>query len=392
MEVLSPVIDHTSLAARVAEVFTLSRHLAYAQVDPELCVQQTSSNFAAMLGLPPDVIQQQPLTHWLPALQTAVPHLKELLRGERNYFRLDYGDQGSNWTRSTATHFTLHLYHLDERKPEIGLLLIIEDQTHLQGLLIPDQNDLLPAQKQLAEANAELHRANQLKSLFMSMASHDLRTPLTTIFGFADMLLEDMELEDEVKREILSVIRAQSERLHRLIADLLDVERIEQGQVILKPAECNLNNVTFEVLQSLKPLYETRRLVVAVDLPDPPLIFHGDAARIWQILYNLVNNAIKYTSERGQIQIQIYRNDGEAILHVSDSGRGMTPDQLSRLFDLYYRTAEAKASTVLGSGLGLYIVKTMVEAHNGQVEVNSELGKGTTFTVRLPLNLQELTR
>lgn len=389
MDVLSLSLNHTALAARVAEIFTVSRHLAYAQVDPELYIRQTSPNFATVLRSSPAHVRQQPITQWLPALQTAKPYLKELLHGKRNYFRFDYGDQGHNLSHSSIIHYTLHFYHLDEQKPDTGLLLILEDQTHPQGMLTQDPNYLLLAQKQLAEANAELHRVNQIKSLFMSMAAHDLRTPLTTIFGFADMLLEDLELEDDVKREILAIIRAQSERLHRLIADLLDIERIEKGQLILKPTECNLNNITQEVLQSLKPLCEMRRLVVTANLPDPPLLLCGDATRIWQILYNLVSNAIKYTSERGQINIEINEEETQAVLRVSDSGRGMTPDQLDRLFDLYYRTTEAKASTVLGSGLGLYIVKTMVEAHNGTVRVESELGKGTTFIAHLPLNLHD---
>jgi signal transduction histidine kinase len=390
MDIFSLAIDHTSLAARVAEIFTLSRHLAYAQVDPGLYVQQTSPNFAAMLRLPLETVQQQPITQLLPPLQTSIPYLKEMLRGERSYFRLDYGEQNHKLPPASTTHYTLHLYCLDERDPHAGLLLILEDRTHLQDMLAQDQTELLLAQKQLAEANAELHRVNQIKSLFMSMAAHDLRTPLTTIFGFADMLLEDSAVEDEVKREILAVIRAQSERLHRLIADLLDIERIDQGQIILKSGECDLNIITGEVLESLRPLYESRNLVMDVDLPDPGLLLFGDEARIWQIMYNLVNNAVKYTSERGQVQIQIYRDEDQAVLRVADSGRGMTPDQLDRLFDLYYRTVEAKASMVLGSGLGLYIVKIMVEAHNGEVKVASELGKGTTFTVRLPLNLPDL--
>ncbi|MFO7538312.1 MAG: ATP-binding protein [Chloroflexota bacterium] len=382
-------LDSTSLAARVAEIFTLSRHLAYAQVDPELYVQQTSPNFAAMLRLSPDVVQQQPITQWLPTLQAAVPNLKKLLQGERTHFRLDYGDQNNNQLSPATTHYILHFYPLDEGNPQAGLLLIFENRSQMQVMLAPDQSELLLTQQQLAQANAELHRVNQIKSLFVSMAAHDLRTPLTTIFGFADMLLEDLQLEDEVKREILAVIRAQSERLSRLIADLLDIERIEQGQLILKPTECDLNGITYEVLESLKPLYESRHLLMEIDLPEPPLQLCGDAARIWQILYNLINNAIKYTSEKGLVKIEIYPEQDEVILKVTDSGRGMTAEQLERLFDLYYRTVEAKASRVLGSGLGLYIVKTMVEAHNGEVKVASELGKGTMFTVRLPLNLIE---
>jgi signal transduction histidine kinase len=389
MDAVSLDIDHTSLAARVAEIFTLSHHLAYAQVGVNFYVQQTSSNFAKMVRLSESTIRQQPITQLLPPLHKAIPQLHELLKGQRSYYRLDYGDHNNNRPSPSTVHYTLHLYPLEKKQPDLGLLLIMEDRTHLPEMLAQDKNELLLAQKQLAEANAELRRVNQIKSLFMSMAAHDLRTPLTTIFGFADMLLEDLQLEDEIKREILAVIRAQSERLHRLIADLLDVERIEQGQLILKPRECNLNYITREVLESLKPLYETRQLQVDSQLPDPPLQIWGDAARIWQILYNLVNNAVKYTPERGHVLIYITPKPeaGKFVIQVSDSGRGMTQAQLDRLFDLYYRTEEAKASNVLGTGLGLYIVKMLVEAHEGTVSVVSELGKGTTFTVQLPLSL-----
>jgi signal transduction histidine kinase len=387
MDAISLATDHTSLAARVAEIFTLSRHLAYAQVGFDFYVQQTSPNFANMVRLSESTIRQQPITQLLPPLHDAIPQLQELLQGQRRYYRLDYGDHNNNRPSPSTVHYTLHLYPLDKKQPDLGLLLIMEDRTHLPEMLAQDKNELLLAQKQLAEANAELRRVNQIKSLFMSMAAHDLRTPLTTIFGFADMLLEDLQLQDEIKREILAVIRAQSERLHRLIADLLDVERIEQGQLILKPGKCNLNLITGEVLESLKPLYETRYLHIDTQLPDPPLVVWGDASRIWQILYNLVNNAVKYTPERGCVKIEILSETNRAILRVSDSGRGLTQAQLDRLFDLYYRTEEAKASNVLGTGLGLYIVKMLAEAHEGEVGVVSEPGKGTTFTVWLPLQL-----
>lgn len=387
MDIFPLAIEHTQLAARVTDLFTQSHHLAYAQVDPELSIQQTSSNFAAFLKLPPELIYGKPVTQLFPPLQTTVSRLEELLQGERSYFRLDYGEQSRNAHTPATTHYILHLHPLVEEVPQAGLLLILENHTLLQQTLIPDQAELLLAHQKLAEANAELHRVNQIKTLFMSMAAHDLRTPLTTIFGFADMLLEDLSLEDEIKREILGVIRAQSERLHRLIADLLDIERIDRGQIVLKPSDCNLNEIVHEVLASLQPLYETRELSLVVSLPEPPLFIYGDAARIWQIMYNLLNNAVKYTSERERVEIEVSCRGDSAVLRVSDSGRGLTPEQLTRLFDLHYRTAEAKASTVLGSGLGLYIVKTMAEAHNGEVKVDSVLGQGTTFTVRLPLSL-----
>lgn len=390
MDTHSLVIDQPVLAARVAEILTLSHNLAYAHVDPQLYIQQSSPNFAPMLQITADadIIRQHPLDHWLPALKTAVFHLQDILKGQLSHFRLDYGDQTNSLNHPTTSHFTLHFYPLDQHNAQLGLLLILENQTSQHRILGQNKEQLMLAQQQLAKANAELHRVNQIKTLFMSMAAHDLRTPLTTIFGFADMLLEDLQLGDQVEKEILAVIRAQSERLHRLIADLLDVERIERGKLTLKSAECDLNKITFEVLQSLKPLCEMRHLVLVVNLPNPPLLLCGDAARIWQILYNLISNAIKYTAERSPIQIDIYQQGEQAILKVADSGRGMTKPQLARLFDLYYRTAEAKSSTVLGSGLGLYIVKTMVEAHNGTVTVESEINKGTTFTVHLPLNLE----
>lgn len=386
MDVSSPAQNTLYRAARVAELFTLSYHLAYAQVDANLRVQQTSPNFAATMQLTATNVPQQPVTRLFPQLQTAVPYLKEMLQGKRDYYRLDYGHQAN--TGTGINYYIVHLYHLNQHDPQAGLLLILENRTHLQKMVIPDETELLQAQEQLAQANAELHRVNRIKSLFMSMAAHDLRTPLTTIFGFADMLMEDLDLDNMVRREILGVMRAQSERLSRLIADLLDVERIEQGNLILKTTPCNLNQIVHEVIQSLKSLCEVRRLVIVADLPNPSLEICGDETRIWQILYNLVSNAIKYTAEHSQITIKVYREDDEAILQVSDSGRGMTEEQLERLFDLYYRTDEAKASTVLGSGLGLYIVKTMAEAHNGTVTVASEMGKSTTFTVRLPLDLQ----
>ncbi len=386
MEAYLPATDNNCLAARVAEIFAQSYHLAYARLDTDFWVHEPSPNFASAVHVTPTRLRQQPITELLPPLRTAVSQLEEMYQGKRDYYRIDYGKQ-DNGPATPTTHYTLHLHLIDKAHPQAGLLLIVENHSHLQHMQFADQSDLLLAHKRLAEANAELHRVNQLKSLFMSMAAHDLRTPITTIFGFSDMLLGDLALDQVTRRDIMGVIRAQSERLHRLIADLLDIERIEQGKLILKTADCDLNKIVHEVVESLKPLCEMRRLKIVAQLPNPPLQIYGDEARIWQILYNLVSNAFKYTAEQGQITLTVFQDADEAVLQVSDNGRGIPFDQLERLFDLHYRTHEAKVSTVLGSGLGLYIVKTMVEAHNGTVSVESELGIRTTFTVRLPQDL-----
>jgi signal transduction histidine kinase len=217
------------------------------------------------------------------------------------------------------------------------------------------------------------------------MVAHDLRTPLGAIGGYAALLLDELAAAlSEDQRDSLAAIAALAERLNGLIENVLDLDQIEQGRLVLHKRACDLNQLVREIVQTLAPPLALRRLALELVLTEPAVTLEADPARLLQILHNLLSNAIKYSNDGGQIQVSTGREAAEAVVTVADTGLGMTEAQLANLFRLYYRTDNARLSKVAGTGLGLYIVRTLVELHGGRVAVASQPGQGTRVSVYLP--------
>ncbi len=222
----------------------------------------------------------------------------------------------------------------------------------------------------------QLERA---KSDFVATASHELRSPLTSIKGFVELLAAG-ELPDR-QREFVDIVLLSTNRLVDLVNDLLDVARVEAGQMEIQCRPTALGDVVTEVATLLDPRLQSRRQALAVEVdPDLPAAW-ADPARVRQILTNLLTNAHLYTPEGGDIEVRLRAEADDLVLTVADSGRGMTAEQLEHAFDRFYRVDGTAAA---GTGLGLPIVRSLVELHDGSIDLDSELGRGTTATVRLP--------
>jgi len=230
----------------------------------------------------------------------------------------------------------------------------------------------------------ELRRLEQVRAEFVANVSHELRTPLTAIKGYLETLLDESSIEPATHRRFLEVAHVHAERLGRLIDDLLNLSNIETGKVILHLSEVNLSDIVQEVVAMFEK-DATKKGVTFVNRVDRPISVYADRDRLSQILLNLVDNAVKYTSTGGQVVFGIEsRDDGQIALRVQDTGQGIPPKDLPRISERFYRVDKARSRELGGTGLGLAIVKHLVQLHSGTLAIESEVGKGTTVEITLP--------
>jgi signal transduction histidine kinase len=238
------------------------------------------------------------------------------------------------------------------------------------------------AQRLLIEQNERLREADRLKDEFVALISHDLRTPLTSITGYVELALED-DLRDET-RGFLQVVSRNAERLLALVNDLLFVARLQAGEMSLEPAEVDLAEVVRDEVHSIEPRAVAKRIALTCSVEDvPPLTL--DRGRVLQVLDNLISNAVKFTPEDGSVHVSLVQHGDMVVLEVTDTGIGIAPEDLRRLFERFFRAANAVQRQVPGTGLGLYISRVIADAHGGSLSVRSELGRGSTFRLELPL-------
>jgi signal transduction histidine kinase len=238
---------------------------------------------------------------------------------------------------------------------------------------------------ELAAANARLDELNRLKDELLAITSHDLRTPLGAIKNMAEMLLEeDLALPDDPHRRFLQHICDAAERLIGLVSNLLDLARIEAGQAQPEYFELYISEIVRQVVAALSLSAKAKALDIQLTVaPGEPLL-QGDALRLWQVFHNLLNNAIKFTPQGGQIYVTVEPEPGGVQVNVADTGMGIPPTDLPYLFEKFKQTHARGTAGETGSGLGLAIVRQLVELHGGFVEVASEVGHGSIFTIHLP--------
>lgn len=228
----------------------------------------------------------------------------------------------------------------------------------------------------------ELKKLEQVRRDFVANVSHELRTPITSIKGFSETLLDGAMEDEELRRNFLSIILKESERMQFLIEDLLDLSKIEQSGFELNVKEVHLSELLKEIYILLQRRAEKKQLSFQLEVAEDVYIL-GDAARLKQIFLNLVNNAILYTPE-GNVTLSLEDGEDHVRVKVKDTGIGIEGEEIPRIFERFYRVDKARSRESGGTGLGLAIVKHLVEAHHGQVEVESEVGEGTEITVILP--------
>jgi signal transduction histidine kinase len=246
---------------------------------------------------------------------------------------------------------------------------------------------------ELEEANDRLRELDNLKSQFLAHVSHELRTPLTSIQGFADNMLDELGGPlTEKQKQNLKRITANTGHLHRMIANLLDQAQIEAGKFHLSLGDVQLPQLVEDVIEQMQPLAQAKQQSLDLYCPESQLTVWADADKLGQVVTNLVDNAIKYSPLKGRIQVAVQEQGGRAKLSVIDSGHGIPPDSLPKVFDAFYRVKTEQKREAKGFGLGLSIVKTLVELHGGQVAIESEEGKGTSFHVTLPLSQRAIAK
>jgi PAS domain S-box-containing protein len=252
--------------------------------------------------------------------------------------------------------------------------------------------ELAVKNQELASRNQEAEKANRLKSEFLASMSHELRTPLHTVIGFSELLLEEIEgpLNAKQKR-FLGHIKQDSQHLLELINDILDLSKIEAGRLELRREEFDVAGAVEEVLASLRLVTEEKSQSMSAALP-PGILLYADRVRFKEILYNLLSNAVKFTPEYGRIEVTCAVENDTLITSVRDTGIGIAREDHALIFDNFHQVGATTKGVREGTGLGLAITKRLVELHHGSIEVQSELGGGAMFIVRLPLDARVTTR
>lgn len=230
----------------------------------------------------------------------------------------------------------------------------------------------------------EIRRLERVRAEFVANVSHELKTPVTSIKGFAETLLEGALYNHRAAEEFVSIINEEAERLSRLIQDLLELSRIEYREV--KPRLENLDLIAEikEIADRLQPRFRKKGLVLSTDLPLDAVYVRADRDHLEQVLSNLLDNSLKYTPEGGRVTVGLLPGEIEVIVVVEDTGIGIPAEDLPRIFERFYRVDKARSRKLGGTGLGLAIVKHIVNAHGGRVWVESEPGRGSRFYFSLP--------
>ena len=361
------LIDEREEARGLLETVLSTAPVGWAYFDRELRYVRVNAALAALHGLPAAEHVGRPLAEVLG------PELTEFIEGNLREVlatNLPKPDQPFSLPRPGAPedvrHLLMNFYPVPDRSGlPVGVGKIVVDVTA----------------EQAARESAE--DANRAKDEFLAMLGHELRNPLSPILTALQM----MKLRgDEVHGKERAIIERQVKHLARLVDDLLDVSRITRGKVELHRDRVELGEIVAQAVEVASPLFEERVHRLSTDVA-PGLAVVGDEHRLTQVLSNLLTNAAKYTPPGGRIDVVARAEDGKAVIKVKDTGKGIPPDLLSRVFDLFvqgYRTPERSGG---GLGLGLSIVRMLVAMHGGQVTAASEgAGKGSEFTVTLPLD------
>ncbi|MDE8562917.1 ATP-binding protein [Anoxybacillus rupiensis] len=231
----------------------------------------------------------------------------------------------------------------------------------------------------------ELKKLEQMRKDFVANVSHELKTPITSIKGFAETLLDGAMKDERALEHFLSIILNESERLQSLVQDLLDLSKIEQQGFQLQLEKVNMT----QLLEELMVMFRGKAQEKEIDLrlhAAKQIYLTGDGDRLKQIFINLITNALTYTQKAGRVEASIEEQNDEVLVHISDTGIGIEEQEIPRIFERFYRVDKARSRNSGGTGLGLAIVKHLVEAHHGYMTVKSKVGHGTTFTVHFPKN------
>jgi signal transduction histidine kinase len=370
----------------------VDRRIAYAVTDRQLQVMEVGGDLA-VLGWDLAPWMGRSLLDLVPELLGSELVVSDVLSGALPRFELAWINR--EMPDGETRYLTMVcLPYRDEEGQIAGLTYLVQDATEAGVLgqqLSQNRNELHLAQDRLARqnldlaaANAELRRLDDLKSTFVSVAAHELVSPLTVIRGYVEMLTSvDVHPLSAQQREYLKIVEENTSRILQTTSSLLDVSRIETGQLELRLQPVNLPAVVRQVMMDFEPEVAAKGLHLTLsEAPDLPLAL-CDPTRAMQIVGNLLSNAVKYTPRGGQVHINVGLASAEGFLKLSvaDDGVGIGPKDQDKVFRRFFRASSALELGASGSGLGLYITQSLVELHGGRIWFRSTPGKGSTFYV-----------
>ncbi|RNB89542.1 HAMP domain-containing protein [Brevibacillus fluminis] len=267
----------------------------------------------------------------------------------------------------------IHIYYPEERILDVNLAPYINFKGEKKGV-VTVLHDI-----------TEIRRLEKMRSEFVANVSHELRTPITSIKGFTETLLDGAMQDEELCRNFLQIISEESERLFRLIREILDLSKIEQKRIVINMTEVNINKLVEGTASLLQEQIQRKGLrFIMPAAKDVTMISDRDCMN--QILLNLITNAVAYTPEGGTVKVEVSKDEQNVTIVVADTGIGIPEGDIPRIFERFYRVDKARSRDSGGTGLGLAIVKHLIDALHGEIAVQSEEGRGTTFILVFPLD------
>ena len=320
-------------------------------------------------------------------------HITLMNRTFENLFELRDGAVGAPLLE-TVRHATLDgliAETLRTGKPMQSELTLTDSKTNadrhveMSAVAMKDHVDLTTGAVVVFHDITQSKRLDQVRSDFVANVSHELRTPLSILRGYIETLVDNPETSREELARILQVMERHSKRLGLLVDDLLSLAQLESSTTTLEIDQVRLPELFDHILRDWKEKLGEKNLKVIVYLSQDASPIRADETRLQEVLYNLLENAVKYSRENGEIRVQAARRGSEIVLSVSDDGIGISKDDLPRIFERFYRADKARTRELGGTGLGLAIVKHIAQLHGGRVEAESEPGRGTSIRVVLPI-------
>jgi signal transduction histidine kinase len=267
------------------------------------------------------------------------------------------------------------------RYEDISLLQLITTESGNTIQRLELQRNLL-FQK---EETKKLEELNEMKSFFVSSVSHELKTPMTSIKLFAELIGNNPNLDIQQRNEYLDIIQSECDRLNRLISNVLDFAKIERGTKEYRFELIDLNDIVRSIIKIMKYRIDFLGFELTEDISDQVLTFSADKDAISEVIMNLISNSLKYSKDEKAIAIKTFSKNGSAFFEITDKGIGISPEDSKKIFDAFYRSRSKHANQAGGTGIGLSIVKHIMEVHNGTIELRSQLGSGSKFTLKFPM-------
>ncbi|QDU81893.1 Alkaline phosphatase synthesis sensor protein PhoR [Polystyrenella longa] len=318
-------------------------------------IQYANLSFGAILNVElPEEVKTKTLAEILPdELYERIPELEQMIKANRPMnFEIALGDQTSDGVVSIKT------------RP-----IVNRDRMLLWHFSDVTQNKL----------------ADEMRDQFLSSATHELRTPLANIKAYAETLqtADDMDVEDH--KNFCNIINSEATRLARLVDSLLDIKQIEAGSLSITRNETDLLRLIEEVCENVKPQMEQKQIAFELNVPPKLSKISVDKDKIVASLVNLLGNAAKYTMEGGKVLFRVEQVGSSMHFHIEDSGIGIRDEEISRIFEQFFRSSDPRVRDIPGNGIGLAYTSEVIELHGGQILIQSEIDKGTQFTVQLPM-------